>query len=104
MKKQKFIHSIDKKHNEFIDEFKNDELHEIPNLIKSREEVKLKLENTTKIDDIMNFKDEIKNINEKIKLIKKKKKNIILIIHNIYLIILKIKKIYLLVILKILMF
>ena len=74
MKKQKFIHSIDKKHNEFIDEFKNDELLEIPNLIKYREELNYKLKNTTKIDDIMNFKDEIKNINEKIKLIKKKKK------------------------------
>ena len=74
MKNNKFIHNIDKKHSEFIEEFENDEKIIIPKLINRRSQLKNHLKTHTKIDDIMNIKDEITNINQEIKNIKRKKK------------------------------
>ena len=72
MKNNKFIHNIDKKHSEFIEEFENDEKIIIPKLINRRSQLKNHLKTHTKIDDIMDIKDEITNINQEIKNIKKK--------------------------------
>ena len=70
MKNNKFIHNIDKKHSEFIEEFENDEKTIIPKLINRRSQLKDHLKTHSKIDDIMNIKDEIDNINQEIKNIK----------------------------------
>tara|TARA_B100001175_G_scaffold299950_1_gene291762 strand:+ start:1036 stop:2145 length:1110 start_codon:yes stop_codon:yes gene_type:complete len=73
---EKTIHSIDKTHSHFLEEFANDEENIIPKLKDAKEELKNKARKLKdhEIDEFMNIKDQISIINDKIKSLKSKKK------------------------------
>jgi hypothetical protein len=73
---EKNIHSIDKTHSHFLEEFANDEENIIPKLKDAKEELKNKARKLKdhEIDEFMNIKDQISMINDKIKSLKSKKK------------------------------
>lgn len=74
----KLMHTLDMKHSNLMEEFKNNEDIIIPELINTRIELKKKL-STLKNDDIvegMTIHDNIKQINLTIKKLKLKKNNI----------------------------
>lgn len=66
--------TLDNKHNEFINEFENDEKIIIPNLKKEKNELLIKIKNVKNIDDKLELHDNIDNISNKIRTIKSKKK------------------------------
>jgi hypothetical protein len=70
--------TLDSKHNEFINEFNNNENIEIPQLLNEKKQLKEKLtniENKLNIEEKMEINDRINEIKEKIKKLKDKKKN-----------------------------
>jgi len=72
--------TLDGKHNEFINEFNNDEHNKIPNLKKTKNEfIKiLEANNTNKvlsIEQVMDYQDKIKDITTEISLLRSKKKD-----------------------------
>ena len=72
----KVMHTLDMKHSDLLEEFKNDEDNIIPQLINDRLKLKeqlLKLKNDDLLEG-MTIQDKIKNINETIKKLKLKKK------------------------------
>ena len=75
-KHEKTIHSIDKTHGQFLEEFINDEENVIPKLKDTKEELKRKARKLKdyQIDEFMNIKDQISTINDEIKSLKMKKK------------------------------
>ena len=75
-KHEKTIHSIDKTHSQFLEEFINDEENIIPKLKDTKEELKRKARKLKdyQIDEFMNIKDQISTINDEIKSLKMKKK------------------------------
>jgi len=74
---KKYSTTLDGKHNEFVNEFNNNELFTIPQLKAEKKHLKEELANTfnLSIDQIMEKKDRIKEINENIKNLKEKKTN-----------------------------
>lgn len=74
------IYTIDLKHSEMLERFKNIETVIIPNLTKEKEELKLKVPNLkeNQMDDFMKIKDRIGEINREIKELKQEKKNYLL--------------------------
>jgi len=74
---KKYSTTLDGKHNEFVNEFNNNELFTIPQLKAEKKHLKEELANTfnLSIDQIMEKKDRIKEINENIKKLKEKKTN-----------------------------
>lgn len=75
-KSDKVIHSIDKTHTQFLEEFENDETVVIPKLQHDKELLKTQISKLKEhqIDDYMTIKDKIADINKQIKTLKLKKK------------------------------
>ena len=75
-KNEKIIHSIDKTHSSFIEEFYKDEYEKLPKLKKKKDDLlkKSKSLKSNEVDKFMALKDSIKDINQEINEIKKKKK------------------------------
>jgi len=75
-KNEKSIHSIDKTHGLFLEEFTNNEEVVIPKLKEAKEQLKSQAKKLKEhqIDDFMNIKDQISNINNEIKKLHLKKK------------------------------
>ena len=75
-KNEKNIHSIDKTHTHFLEEFANDEDIVIPKLQQQKEELKNAAKNLKdhQIDEFMAIKDQIEDLNKQIKSLKLKKK------------------------------
>jgi len=75
---KKYSTTLDGKHNEFVNEFNNNDMFTIPQLKAEKKYLKQELTNTAanlSIDQIMEKKDRIKEINENIKNLKEKKTN-----------------------------
>ena len=72
--------TIDKKHNDYIKLFKQNNTKSIPNLIKEKEKLTKKLETLKDkdIEDKLDIKDKIKIINYKIKMFIREEKNFFL--------------------------
>ena len=71
----KNIESLDHKHEEFLDEFKNNELTKIPKLIEERTELyNLFNDSKTSFEEKLEIKDKIKDMDENIKKLKRYKK------------------------------
>ena len=68
--------TIDKKHNDYIKRFKQNNTKTIPNLVKDKEKLTKKLETLKDkdIEDKLDIKDKIKIINFKIKTLKREEK------------------------------
>ena len=80
--------TLDNKHNEFVNEFNNNNSNKIPLLIKKRETLKIKFntgvkEETLSVEEILDLKEEIKQINKEIKNTKQKEKDYYLTNSNI---------------------
>jgi len=80
--------TLDNKHNEFVDEFNNNNSNKIPLLIKNRDTLKIKFntgvkEETLSVEEILDLKEEIKQINKEIKNTKQKEKDYYLTNSNI---------------------
>ena len=80
--------TLDNKHNEFVNEFNNNNSNKIPLLIKNRDSLKKKFntgvkEETLSVEEILDLKEEIKQLNKEIKNIKKKEKDYYLTNSNI---------------------
>jgi hypothetical protein len=75
-KNDKIIHSIDKTHSNFIEEFYKDEHEKLPKLKKKKDELikKSKSLKSNEVDKFMALKDTIKEINKEMNEIKNKKK------------------------------
>ena len=75
-KNDKFIHSIDKTHSNFVQEFYKDENERLPKLLSKKNELikKSKLLKDNEIDKFITLKDTIKDINKEIAALKNKKK------------------------------
>ena len=71
----KSIITLDKKHNEFCDNFHMNETIEIPKLEEKKRELISNLKNSSNIEEKMDLKDEIEKIKNTIKKIKQDKKN-----------------------------
>ena len=72
--------TLDGKHNEFINEFNNDENNKIPNLKKTKNEFikileKNNIDKLLSIEQVMDYQDKIKDITTEINLLKSKKKD-----------------------------
>ena len=72
---------MDGKHNEFINEFNNDENNKIPNLKKTKNEFikileKNNIDKLLSIEQVMDYQDKIKDITTEINLLKSKKKRL----------------------------
>ena len=74
---KKYTTTLDGKHNDFINEFTNNEIEKIPNLQEERYSLKkqLEIEKNLSIEEKMEIKDRITEINETIKNLKNKKNN-----------------------------
>lgn len=80
--------TLDNKHNEFVNEFNNNNSNKIPLLIKNRDTLKKKFntgvkEETLSVEEILDLKEEIKQINKEIKNTKQKEKDYYLTNSNI---------------------
>lgn len=80
--------TLDNKHNEFVNEFNNNNSNKIPLLIKNRDTLKKKFntgvkEETLSVEEILDLKEEIKQINKEIKKTKQKEKDYYLTNSNI---------------------
>ena len=70
--------TLDSKHNQKMNEFKNIQEKTIPDLLKRKKLLKKKLKKITNIEEILNIKDEIKAIKKKICKLKMKKDDYLL--------------------------
>ncbi len=70
--------TLDSKHNQKMNEFKNIQEKTIPDLLKKKKLLKKKLKKITNIEEILNIKDEIKEIKKKICKLKMKKDDYLL--------------------------
>ena len=80
--------TLDSKHNEFVDEFNNNNNNKIPSLISKRDLLKKKFKSgleskSLSVEEILDLKEQIKEINKEIKNIKKKEKDYYLTNSNI---------------------
>ena len=84
--------TVDNKHQEMMDNFKEIESNIIPNLKKQKKEVKEKIKKETSLEVKLELQDTLKEITKKIKLEKKRKKITFCKMLNMFLIILKKRK------------
>ena len=67
--------TLDGKHKEIINEFRNNEVENIPNLKAEKVELIEKLKNVDNIDDRLNYQDRLNEVIEELRTLKSKKKN-----------------------------
>ena len=79
-KNDPILHSIDKKHSQMMEEFYNDEIDIIPQLVGEKNQLKIKIRelSSDRIDEFVDMKDQIENIKSKIKELRLKKKRYLL--------------------------
>ncbi len=80
--------TLDSKHNEFVDEFNDNNNNKIPSLISKKELLKKKFKSgldnkSLSVEEILDLKEQIKEINKEIKNIKKKEKDYYLTNSNV---------------------
>ena len=68
--------TLDSKHNEKMNQFKNIIETQIPELIAKKKELRKSLKTIVNIEDRLNVEDEIRDITSKVKELKKKEKRI----------------------------
>ena len=80
LKYDPILHSIDKKHSQMMEEFYNDEIDIIPQLVGEKNQLKIKIRelSSDRIDEFVDMKDQIENIKSKIKELRLKKKRYLL--------------------------